>query len=186
MIAAFCAQRLRGIVTPDEAGALQKYLCSLLDRREFPPYRGSRLDVQEVALCLRIDAKRLSAVRSLVQPIFDAVARAVAAAQLQLESKRMRAKKRIELAATEIPLKPKRAKVPVGLRPKPCRRGPPPKPIVVFPVPRETTWKEPMTFGQALRLHAKRHGETLYYLFRAVAARKMALHPEPCTAGRAG
>ncbi len=37
-----------------------------------------------------------------------------------------------------------------------------------FPEPLEGTWDEPDNFGAALRLHATRHGETIYHLHKAV------------------
>ncbi|WP_198148233.1 hypothetical protein [Elstera litoralis] len=43
-----------------------------------------------------------------------------------------------------------------------------PKPIVPFPEPLEREWQEPNDLAAALRLHARRHGETLSHLHRAV------------------
>jgi hypothetical protein len=39
---------------------------------------------------------------------------------------------------------------------------------VEFPEPLEGAWDEPDNFGAALRLHAARHGETIYHLHKAV------------------
>lgn len=50
-------------------------------------------------------------------------------------------------------------------RKRPDRR---PREVVEFPEPLEATWEEPRSFGAALRLHAARHGESIYHLYNAV------------------
>jgi hypothetical protein len=137
-IAAFCDQRLKDIFMQGEVDALQSYLCSLLERHEFPPYRGTRLDVQEVARVLHMDATCLSAARSVIQPVFDAVARAVASAQLHAGSKRGRARKYAKLTTVGVLSVPKSSKVPGAQRPESGRRGPSPRSVVAFPEPLQT------------------------------------------------
>ena len=48
------------------------------------------------------------------------------------------------------------------------KRGPKPKPIVDHPTPHYVDWVEPDTFGAALALHVRRHGETLAHLHKAI------------------
>lgn len=86
-IADYCDLRLAPLLTPDEVRTLQECLADLLERNEYPPYRGSGLDLKILAERLGMDASRLAHVRSSLQPIFDAVARAVAEYRLRSEPK---------------------------------------------------------------------------------------------------
>lgn len=150
-IALFCERRLTSILSAGVILALQGYLTGLIIRREFPPYRGTRIDLDVVAAALGVEVAELRAARSLLKPIFDAVARAVADAELGPRSRDC-----IDSAGDKSA--PKSAK----------RRGRQPKAIVEFPEALETTWDEPESFGAALRLHAARHGETICHLYNAV------------------
>ncbi len=150
-IALFFECRLTRLLAADTIQALQGYLEGLLARREFPPYRGTRIDLDAVAAALGAEVTQLRAARSQLHPIFDAVARAVADAEL-----RPRTKGRIDRDGD---------KSVQGSMKRPGRR---PKAIVELPQALETTWDEPDGFGAALRLHAARHGETIYHLYDAV------------------
>lgn len=52
--------------------------------------------------------------------------------------------------------------------PAPRKRGPRPKPIVEFPEATTSDWIDPSHFHEALRLHVKRHGETICHLHRSL------------------
>jgi hypothetical protein len=149
MISAFCANRLSSVFTGAEINSLNNYMSGLLKRGAYPPYRGTRLDIQAIALDTAVPADRLSSLRRHIRPIFDAVARAVAERELRP-------------AET---IKPPSSPEPKAKGPRPGRQ---PKPIVEFPQAIETTWEEPEDLGSALRLHARRHNETIYHLSRAV------------------
>jgi len=49
------------------------------------------------------------------------------------------------------------------------KRGRKPHPAVEFPKPRSLSWKDPVTFHEALTLHMARHGETAGRLLKAIA-----------------
>lgn len=174
-IADYCDLRLAPLLTPGEVRTLQECLADLLERNEYPPYRGSGLDLKILAERLGMDASRLAHVRSSLQPIFDAVARAVAEYRLRSEPKS--AAKRAPATGTagahrKVPASPSpSSSVRKGKRP-----GRRPKPIVEFPEPLESTWDEPDSFGAALRLHAARHGETIYHLYNAVVRPEDGVH----------
>jgi hypothetical protein len=158
MITTYCEKRLTPVFAPQDVEALRGHLVDLLERNEYPTYRGSRLDFRALAEGLGLDARRLMAERSNLQPIFDAVARAITEISLRPE-------------AYEQPYQPTShaplatPKYDSGGR---VRRGKPPRPVVEFPDPLEATWNEPSNFGAALLLHSKRHGESIYHLFNAV------------------
>lgn len=76
-IAEFCKDRLTSIFTEGEVRLLYDCLVDLLERNEYPPYRGSGLDLQSLSAMLDIDVDRLRAHRTMLQPIFDAAAREV-------------------------------------------------------------------------------------------------------------
>ncbi|ACG78836.1 conserved hypothetical protein [Phenylobacterium zucineum HLK1] len=50
------------------------------------------------------------------------------------------------------------------------KRGRKPKPITAFPTALTLQWDEPETLGEALDLHTRRHGETVWHLARALLA----------------
>lgn len=60
----YCDLRLAPILRPEEVGTLQRCLVGLLERAEYPPYRGSGLDVRTLAKILSMDESRLTAARS--------------------------------------------------------------------------------------------------------------------------
>jgi hypothetical protein len=163
-IAEFCKSRFTTIFTEGEVRLLYGCLVDLLERAEYPPYRGSGLDLPSLSAMLDIDFERLRAYRAHLQPIFDAVAREVSNVALRparTASRSMRSKVTVPSA--------NHADVPTTstekVRKKPGVR---PRAIVEFPEPLDTTWNDPATFGEALQLHARRHDETIYHLYNAV------------------
>ncbi|NKI59616.1 hypothetical protein HCG46_15185 [Labrenzia sp. PO1] len=158
MITTFCEKRLAPVFAPQDVEVLRGHLVDLLERNEYPTYRGSRLDVRALAEGLGLDSRRLMAERSNLQPIFDAIARAITERSLRPEA--------YEQTYQSTSVTPRTApEYHSGGR---GRRGKPPQPVVEFPDPLEATWDEPSNFGAALRLHSKRHGESIYHLFNAV------------------
>ncbi len=163
-IAEFCKARLTSIFTEDEVRLLYSCLVDLLERNEYPPYRGSGLDLQSLSAMLDIDVDRLRAHRAILQPIFDAVAREVSNATLRPARAGSRSTRSISSGPAINPTGV-RATGTEKVRKKPGVR---PRAIVEFPEPLDTTWQDPATFGEALQLHARRHGETIYHLYNAV------------------
>ncbi|MES0881787.1 hypothetical protein [Roseibium sp. SCP14] len=168
MIANYCEKRLVPVFTSEEVHVLRGHLVDLLEQNEYPVYRGSRLDVRSLADRLGLDPDRLKTERSSLQPIFDAVARSVTENALHLGTSR---KPGTLEGMSECAL---RRNGELHRRPSSSRsndnksRGKPPRPVVEFPEPLETAWDEPSNFGSALRLHTKRHGETVYHLYNSV------------------
>jgi hypothetical protein len=167
-IALFCERRLSAILPSDDVRALQEYLTELLRRREYPPYRGVQLDLEAVATLLSADVTRVVSARPHLRPIFDAVARAVAEAELR---PRPASQTRGTRQAATSPGNP--ATWSAGLKTPQVQKttkpaGRPRKPVIEFPEPLASTWDEPDGFGAALRIHAERHGETIHHLYHAV------------------
>jgi len=137
-IADYCDLRLAPVLEPKEVSTVRGCLMGLLERNEYPPYRGSGLDLKALADQLGMDPTRLAQVRASLQPIFDAVARAVAEYRLRPQAKsRPKSASAPERARTSR----KVAKAPSASSSarngkRPARR---PKPVVEFPYPLETT-----------------------------------------------
>lgn len=60
-IAEFCKSRFTTIFTESEVRLLYGCLVDLLERAEYPPYRGSGLDLQSLSAMLDINVERLRA-----------------------------------------------------------------------------------------------------------------------------
>lgn len=160
----FCHQRLAPAFTPNEIAKIIEYLTLLLGQNVFPPYRGAGLDLPAIAARLGMDLDHLRAHRASLQPAFDAVAREVSEARLKpSRAKPSPSGKSVNATQRQAPLD-HAAQKPLT----PRKRGARPKPIVDFPNALESQWDEPATFGAALQLHARRHGETIYHLYNAV------------------
>lgn len=165
MLSEFCEKRLAPALPREVVKTLHQYMCELLAREEYPPYRGAGLDLMALAQMLSIDRGLLLAQKAQLRPVFDAIARHVAEARLRSGLPARRTRLSAEAAATVSQPTPPRTKT---SRPPRNSTGRPPRPVIEFPVPLFTTWDEPENFGSALRLHASRHGETIYHLYDAV------------------
>jgi hypothetical protein len=77
-ISEFCRLRLTTAFETDELTAISRYLADLLALMTVPPYRGRMIDWAQVALATNIDRARLQSAKQRLQPVFDAVTRAVA------------------------------------------------------------------------------------------------------------
>ncbi|SMP33344.1 hypothetical protein SAMN06265374_3720 [Roseibium denhamense] len=88
MIKTFCEKRLAPVFTPQDVEVLHRHLVDLLERNEYPAYRGSRLDVRALAERLGLDSRYLMIERSNLQPIFDAVTRSITETALRPEATR--------------------------------------------------------------------------------------------------
>ena len=63
MVAAYCEKRLVPVLSSHEVEVIRGHLVDLLERNEYPTYRGSRLDVRDLADGLGLDTNRLIAER---------------------------------------------------------------------------------------------------------------------------
>jgi hypothetical protein len=163
-IAEFCKNRFATIFAEAEVRLLYNCLVDLLERAEYPPYRGSGLDLQALSAMLDIDVDRLRAHRAHLQPIFDALAREVSNVTLRPTGTGTRSRRSTATAHSRNP-NGVRETCAENMRKKSGAR---PREIVEFPEPLDTTWSDPETFGEALQLQARRHGETIYHLYNAV------------------
>lgn len=48
-IASYCDLKLVPVLEPEEVSTVREYLMGLLERNEYPPYRGSGLDLKALA-----------------------------------------------------------------------------------------------------------------------------------------
>lgn len=159
MISDFCRLRLKAALDDTEIELMTSYLNELIELMSYPPYRGSKADWVMLADATGIEASRLRAVGSKLQPVLDAVARSVA------------------MSGHTVPIPPSSNKTRSKPSVKACnngirsRRGPAPKSIVEFPEPLFTEWEDPTGFGDALNLHMRRHGDSVRHLYLSLASR---------------
>ena len=165
MVTKYCASRLIPYFHPPELTALRAYLIRLVLNREYPPYLGVRLSLPAIAAATGINVSRLKSARPYIRPVFDAVARAVAENAIREPQKRVRELGR-EARNETVPTPSPSAQIQLNGERK--RRGPAPKPIVEFPDALEMAWSEPDCLADALKLQAKRHGDSIYHLYKAV------------------
>ena len=145
MIVDFCRVRLTGVLVDEELGRVSDYLIGLLDLVSFPPYRGKWIDWAQVAETAGINETTLRASRYQLQPIFDALSRAVAMSDATDPVRASAPTKKTQAVAVQQE---------VTQREKPrSRRGPAPKPIVELSGPFTTQWDDLPGFGEALNMH---------------------------------
>lgn len=167
MISDFCRLRLAKVLEESERVAVCRYLTDLLELLAFPPYRGRWIDWAQVAIAAGVGKERLQAARHQLQPVFDALSRAIA---MQDVAPPLRTPPEDILRAETSKARSGRRALPLaaGAKPAPRKRGPKPKVIVEFPEPLWTEWEEPETLSEALILHMQRHGDTVRHLFLAL------------------
>ena len=78
MLNAFLKLKLYDRLASGEFEALRLHLSGLLAARTFPAYRGRWIDIPAMADATGIDPDRLLTVRPALQPLCDAISRAVA------------------------------------------------------------------------------------------------------------
>ena len=156
MISDFCRLRLAKVLEVNEREAIAQYLVDLLELMAFPPYRGKWVEWADVSVASGIDKDRLIAAKHQLQPVFDAVSRAVAMQEVT-------ASPRHRVAGAN-----KEQEKPAERSGK--KRGPKPRPIVEFPETLWTEWEDPGTLAEALVLHMRRHGDSVRHLFLALDA----------------
>jgi len=167
MISDFCRLRLAKVLEESERVAVCRYLTDLLELLAFPPYRGRWIDWAQVAIAAGVGKERLQAARHQLQPVFDALSRAIA---MQDVAPPLRTPPEDILRAETSKARSGRRALPLaaGAKPAPRKRGPKPKVIVEFPEPLWTEWEEPETLSEAQILHMQRHGDTVRHLFLAL------------------
>ncbi|MDB5507110.1 MAG: hypothetical protein JWR75_1748 [Devosia sp.] len=169
MISHFCRLRLVNVLTENERSAVCEYLTDLLARLASPPYRGKWIDWAQIAVAVGVDKYRLQAVGLQLQPVFDAVSRAVAMQDVLPSPPTLPADIRsLDRPAVSTISQPQQKST--DEKPGPRKRGPKPKVIVEFPKPLWSEWEEPESLSEALNLHMRRHGDTVRHLFRALAS----------------
>ena len=162
MISDFCRVRLTGPLQTDGVERISAYLTGLLELMAFPPYRGKWIEWTQVAASTGLETATLVENRQQLQPIFDALARAVA---MQEGDDPVRPPKISKPAAVT-----KGAALPAASAGH-ARRGPRPKTIVEFPEPITNDWVDVDDFGTALVMHMRRHGDSVRHLYLALASR---------------
>ena len=160
-IALYCRTRLTAHLAPDDLLRLRAYLELCLAKGQFPPYRGHAVDAVLLSEQTGIETRVLQTVRIHIQPLCDALCRALADRPLRQP-------------ASARP-KPQRASRSAGTgtgagSSTPGKPGPKPRPIASYPEPLWHEWSDPADLASALRLHLARHGERVNMLARAVTA----------------
>lgn len=135
----FCKRVAAEVLRPDDARRLHAFMIVLIREGRYPPRKGRGVNWQKLAEACGIAPEQLSKASAALKPGFAALMREIA----------------------------RRAKVspPTGTS---RTRGCKPKPLVEHPTPLWDADAEPSTFAEALSLQMRRHGESYWYLHRAI------------------
>ena len=171
MVADFCRKRIAALLPPLETAALQDYLIELVQAASPPPRSRGGLDWAQIGDATGIDASAMRGIAAELRPVFEAIARGLARrgggrrGAVRTPSKERRAPTSRKAAAQEHSVCTGQIERLDDLKRK---TGVPPRPIVEFPEPLWSDWKDPRSFSSALSLHMRRHGDTAWHLHRAV------------------
>lgn len=132
MVSEFCTRRLEPVLPHDVVQTLHRYMVELLAREEYPPYRGTGLDLTALAQTLSLDRALLQSHKAQLRSVFEAVARAVAEGRLRsgLSTRGRRATQRS--AGQSSPPSAPRASGPARSGKRPGRQ---PRLVIEFPEP---------------------------------------------------
>ena len=169
-VALYCQVRLKPFLASEAVEQLSSYLQLCLLQRQFPPYRGSSVDVSLIAESTGLDREALRNAQRDLQPICDAICRSLADQPLK-EPRRVTARHRnTGKRQTPLVLSAGASRGPADYSSTNTkqRRGPKPRPIEMHPEPLWQDWEDPAAFADALTLHMRRHDETVYSLAKAV------------------
>ena len=163
----YCTAIIAQSLSPRETEQMRRYLLQLLSAKRLPPGRRTQLDYAAIAAETEVNALRLEFAKAELQPVFDAVRRAVGIApQRPVRSKSSKGDK---VAIVKLPA----SKVP-----SPRKRGPyKTKAITLQPEALWSEWIDPAAFHDALKLHMRRHGDSMRHLCKAVSNDEAALDP---------
>ena len=114
-----------------------------------------------------IEERTLAALRPDIQPVCDAICRALADGRSYPPATRDRAPGITEAPASQVRFAEWRCPSPSPM-PARTRRGPLPRPVTQHPEPLWSIESDPRGFTDALRLHMARHGDTAYSLYQAL------------------
>ena len=156
-IADFCRGRLPALLAPRDLDRVETYLLGLVAGKAWPPMLGRAVDWLAISDACQVAPESLEAAQAALRPALKAILSEIPKPRPARKAART--------------LKPEaigEREEPSGTIEKPRRRGYRPRPIVEFPQARFDVWDEPETFGEALSLHIRRHGETTYALHRAL------------------
>ncbi len=128
---------------------LQTYLQRLVEAGAPPPGQGEELDWRSMSARSGVPFHLLSKAARRLRPILLDIR---AAASMNTEPSSPTGSSGVPL-----PLPVKR------------RRGARPQPVIEHPRPLQATWEEPSSFSDALALHMRRHADTSWRLWRALA-----------------
>lgn len=163
-LTAFCIKRVATVLPPAETERVRSYMLSLWSLRQMPPLVGKGLNWTKIAASTDISLEHLRSTFPVVGPGFDALRRALLALPKASKSKRAASKARAETKAKK---STRLFLVEAGGKPR-RKSGPPPRPVEEFPKPSAMEWEDIDDFSKALDLHMKRHGDTIWRLYRAV------------------
>lgn len=166
MLEAFCRVRLEGRLDTAFLETLRAHLDGLLASRTVPVYRGRWIDVDVMAASTGLAPELLRSVRPHLQPLCDAISRAVADPPRRTSPSKATASSAVGMSPGSS--RPEQATL--------ARVEPAPDPAP--PQPSGTACADPLSFPAAFRLQLARHGDTLRRLYAALSASG----PCPCPA----
>ncbi len=180
MISEYCRKRIAQHLPPAETEALRRYLVDLLATRASIPRAKRGYDWEAIGMLTLVREDHLAAAARHVEPLLDALRRSLAGPSAAVQenpppSAAMTTK--TPPAPKKVSLNRKAEAVLSGSLAEPIKRSEPARPkrtyskrpIVEFPEALWLEWRDTEDFADALRLHIRRHGDSVRHLFHAVA-----------------
>lgn len=170
-ISIFCDVRIAPIVSRRALENIKPYLSNLIIYRKPPPMRTGRIDWQSVSDACGLERELTAELRKNLQAGLEAIIRWIDKERSEDEglSTPARAKSKPVHPSRVSSPRPAKTSAAMSSHRVKAKTGVPPKPIEEFPKPLFDWADAPSSFQQALTYHMRRHGETYWHLYRAVA-----------------
>lgn len=151
----YCQTKFAHSLDADQRTSLERFLLLLIDEGSHAPARGKGIDWRAVSEVANLPIETVKLVSAQIKPALDAIARAFPNGTPYRPERQARPIQR-------------RKRVPQAPKAAPKKRGRKPRPVVEFPEPLTSDWRDVDDFSSALRLHMNRHADTSWSLHRAI------------------
>lgn len=151
----YCQTKFADALDADQRTSLERFLLLLVQQGSHAPARGKGIDWRAVAEVADLPLETVKLLSAQIKPAIDAIARAFpngSPYRPERQPKPIKKRNRIE----DLPETASK------------KRGRKPRPIVEFPEPLTSDWRDVDDFSAALRLHMSRHADTAWSLHRAI------------------
>lgn len=182
MISDYCRKRIAPHMAPGEVEAIRRYVLSGFQTGVGTPRSKGRYDWEAIGMVAGVGRAHLETAARHLEPLLDAVRRSMIgrtasrapAPEVVVVRAPLVKRPSLSIRAADY-LSASRAVTPVLVVDAPADSRRYRRRIVEeLPTPLWTEWEDPDGFADALRLHIKRHGDSVRHLYHAVGKRDQA------------